>query len=406
MGTGQLPAETVQAVVPSSQTPSDAPSEVSSVQRQVPQTGQSSPETGQEVPGLLPQKPARAPSKTEAVQLQVPHSTQVAGETVQEVPGLLPQSPSSASSKTESVQPQAPQTGQLLSETVQEVPGLLPQSPSSASSKTESVQPQAPQTGQLLSETVQEVPGLLPQKPAPAPSKTEAVHLQVPQTGQVAGETVQESPLPLQVPADAESKTEGVQLQSQGGGTTSQLFAATVQDRGGEFGQGSPPHPADTATVLDCVPASDASAVDAVHSQGPQEPHRQSRSCVPSTSLCVVSSQLPTLQPALQFLVLVWVKETSQAWVEAAGDHSDHWAVPQVISVSQYCVPVAPRLVEQSPVLQPALQVLLWVKGWPQQTVEVAGDHAAVPQLTGVTGFAAEQTPEFDPPLVPSQRHW
>ena len=69
-------------------------------------------------------------------------------------------------------------------------------------------------------------------------------------------------------------------------------------------------------------------------------------------------------------------------------------------------MPLALRLVAQSPVLQPALQVLVWVKDWPEQTVEVAGDHAAVPQLTGVTGFAVEHVPEFDPPSLPSQRHW
>ena len=100
------------------------------------------------------------------------------------------------------------------------------------------------------------------------------------------------------------------------------------------------------------------------------------------------------------------MKVASQAWVEAAGDHADHGAVPQVISVSQYCVPVAPRLVEQSLVLQPALQVLLWVKGRPEQTVEVAGDHAALPQLICATGFAAEHVPELEPPSLPSQRHW
>ena len=159
------------------------------------------------------------------------------------------------------------------------------------------------------------------------------------------------------------------------------------------------------------------------------------------------------LQPALQSLVLVWVKTASQACVEESGDHADQGAVPQTIRSTQYCVPVAPRLVEQSPVLQPALQVLVWVKGrpeqivevagdhdapqrthdfvplalrlvaqspvlqpalqvlvwvkdWPEQTVEAAGDHEAVPQLTGATGFSAEHTPEFDPPLLPSQRHW
>ena len=260
-------------------------------------------------------------------------------------------------------------------------------------------------TGQLLAETVQAVVPSL-QTPSDAPSEVSSVQRQVPQTGQVAGDTVQESPLLLQTPADAGSKTESVQLQvpQGGGGGTSQLFAATVQRRD-EPMQGAPSHPADTATLLDCVPALGASAVDAVQTQSPQDPHWQSRSCVPSTSLCSVSSQLPVLQPGLQFLVLVWVKEAPHACVEGAGDHSDHWA-PQVIRRSQYCVPVAPRLVEQSPVLQPALQVLLWVKGRPEQTVEVAGDHAAVPQLIWATGFATEHVPEFEPPSVPSQRHW
>ena len=106
--------------------------------------------------------------------------------------------------------------------------------------------------------------------------------------------------------------------------------------------------------------------------------------------------QSPVLQPALQ--VLVCLKDMPEQCSEAAGDHE----APQR---THDRVPFALRLVAQSPVLQPALQVLVWVKDCPEQTVEVAGDHAAVPQLTGATGFSAEHTPEFDPPSLPSQRH-
>lgn len=60
------------------------------------------------------------------------------------------------------------------------------------------------------------------------------------------------------------------------------------------------------------------------------------------------------LQPALQVLVLVWVKEVPQACVEGAGDHGDHGA-PQ----SQILVPSTLWLVLQSPVLQPVLQLLV-----------------------------------------------
>ena len=107
--------------------------------------------------------------------------------------------------------------------------------------------------------------------------------------------------------------------------------------------------------------------------------------------------QSSVLQPALQ--VLVCVKDMPEQNAEAAGDHE----APQR---THDFVPLALRLVAQSPVLQPLLQVLVWVKDWPEQTVEAAGDHEAVPQLTGATGFSAEHTPEFDPPLLPSQRHW
>ena len=289
------------------------------------------------------------------------------------------------------------------------------------------------------------------QMPADALSLVEWVQSQSPQScGQLSARTVQEARLMLQMPALLASVRSRVQLQVPQ--VTGQLFAATVQDRDDPV-QEAPPHPGATAWLLDCVPALDASVVDGVQLQLPQDPHWQSRGCVPLASLCSVSSQLPVLQPALQSLVLVWVKTASQACVEGSGDHADQGAVPQTIRSTQYCVPVAPRLVEQSPVLHPALQVLVWVKGrpeqivevagdheapqrthdfvpvalrlvaqspvlqpalqvlvwvkdWPEQTVEVAGDHGAVPQLTGATGFSAEHTPEFDPPLLPSQRHW
>ena len=110
-----------------------------------------------------------------------------------------------------------------------------------------------------------------------------------------------------------------------------------------------------------------------------------------------LAEQSPVLQPALQ--VRVCVKDMPEQNAEAAGDHE----APQR---THDFVPLALRLVAQSPVLQPLLQVLVCVKDWPEQTVEVAGDHVAVPQLTGATGFSAEHTPEFDPPPLPSQRHW
>ena len=258
---------------------------------------------------------------------------------------------------------------------------------------------------------------------------------------------MQEAPLLLQTPSDGPSVVEAVQLQVPQ--STGQSFAATVQGWD-ERGQGAPPHPAGVVWTLDRVPALDASAVDAVQTQLPQT-HWQSRGCVPRANFSDVSSQLPALQPGLQVLVIVWVKVVPQACVDASGDHADQSA-PQTIRVSQYRVPVAPRsvvqspvlqpglqvllwvkarpqqcaevagdqeapqvthdfvplarrLVEQLPVLQPALQVLVWVKDWPEQTVEVAGDHEAVPQLTEATGFSAEHVLEFDPPLLPSQRH-
>ena len=51
--------------------------------------------------------------------------------------------------------------------------------------------------------------------------------------------------------------------------------------------------------------------------------------------------------------------------------------------VRQILAPVALRLVEQSPVLQPGLQVRVWVKDCPEQTVLAAGDQGSLPQTTG-----------------------
>lgn len=127
-------------------------------------------------------------------------------------------------------------------------------------------------TEQLGGETVQAVV-LSRQTPSDAPSAVERVHLQS-QTGQPPPGTVQAAPPLLQVPAVAPSKTEGVQLQvPQGGGTTGQLFAATVQGWDGKPVQEAPPHPGATAWLLDCVPALDASVVDGVQLQLPQDPH-------------------------------------------------------------------------------------------------------------------------------------
>ena len=143
--------------------------------------------------------------------------------------------------------------------------------------------------------------------------------------------------------------------------------------------------------VLVCVKDCPEQTVDGA---GDHEALQPTQSLVPLALRLV--EQSPVLQPALQ--VLVWVKDMPEQYSETAGDHE----VPQR---THDFVPLALRLVAQSPVLQPALQVLVWVKDWPEQTVEVAGDQEAVPQLTGVAGFSAEHTPEFDPPSLPSQRH-
>ena len=63
------------------------------------------------------------------------------------------------------------------------------------------------------------------------------------------------------------------------------------------------------------------------------------------------------------------------------------------------------RLVAQSPSLQPTLQVLVWVKDWPEHTVEGLGDQEPPQETWATAGFAREQVPEFEPPLLPLQRH-
>jgi len=132
------------------------------------------------------------------------------------------------------------------------------------------------ETVQLFAETVQEAPLML-QTPADVPSEVERVQLQVPQGGggtrQLGGETAQSAPLMLQMPALLASVRSSVQLQVPQTGTTGQLFAATVQGWDGEPVQEAPPHPGATAWLLDCVPALDASVVDGVQLQAPQDPH-------------------------------------------------------------------------------------------------------------------------------------
>ena len=160
---------------------------------------------------------------------------------------------------------------QSPAKTVQASPLML-QMPADAPSSVSGVQSQVPQTGQPPPGTVQAAPPLL-QVPAVASSKIEGVQLQSPQTGQPPPGAVHAAPPLLQAPAVASSKIEGVQLQVPQTGTTGQLFAATVQGWDGKPVQEAPPHPADTAWLLDCVPALDASVVDGVQLQLPQDPH-------------------------------------------------------------------------------------------------------------------------------------
>ena len=110
------------------------------------------------------------------------------------------------------------------------------------------------------------------------------------------------------------------------------------------------------------------------------------------------------LQSALQFLVLVWVKRVSQACVEGAGDHLVHGSSPHSTHV---LVPLTLRLVEQSPVLQPALQVRVCSTDWSGQRSDAAGVHGSAPQTTVVgvhllvplTLRLVEQSPVLQPAL-------
>ena len=65
-------------------------------------------------------------------------------------------------------------------------------------------------------------------------------------------------------------------------------------------------------------------------------------------------------------------------------------------------VPDTRRPTEQSPSLQPALQVLLCLSEPVVQTSERLGDQVPPQEI----GFAEEQVSELEPPWLPSQRHW
>ena len=236
--------------------------------------GQLPAETVQASPLML-QMPAEAPSVVEAVHLQAPQSTgQLFAATVQASP-LMPQMPAEALSVRSEVQLQGPQVcGQPL--VTQESPLML-QMPAVLLSVRSGVQLQVPQVcGQPL--VTQESPLML-QMPAVLLSVRSGVQLQGPQAcGQAL--VAQEAPLMLQMPAVSLSVVEVVQLQvpqSRG-----QLFAATVQDRDDGPVQGVPPHAAGSTWTFDCVPALDASPVDAVQAQVLQDPpHQQSRGSLP-----------------------------------------------------------------------------------------------------------------------------
>ena len=100
--------------------------------------------------------------------------------------------------------------------------------------------------------------------------------------------------------------------------------------------------------VLVCVP----DAPQVLGEQVLQGVHTHGHGFVPV--FCLLVEQSPVLQPALQ--LLVWVKtsglQTSVGErVHGASPHSTHLLVPLTL-----------RLVEQSPALQPALQLLVWVR--------------------------------------------
>ena len=260
------------------------------------------------------------------------------------------------------------------------------QVPASAASVRAAVQPHAPQScGQLFAATVQEPPLTL-RVPASVASVPLAVQSHS-STGQLFAETVQESPLMLQVPASAASVRTAVQPhvpQSCG-----QLFAATLQE---------PP-------LLLQMPASVASLRLPVQLQVPQGTWQ---GCVLQDWLSVSlpdSVQVPphtSLKVMLLVLLLLCVPPPQVTLQAPQSPHCPQAPHSQSVGGTE---PETVRLVAQSPSLQPALQVLVWVRDWPKHAVEGLGDQVP-PQETWATGsFAREQVPEFDPPCSPSQRH-
>ena len=84
--------------------------------------------------------------------------------------------------------------------------------------------------------------------------------------------------------------------------------------------------------------------------------------------------------------------------MERLGDQTP----PQMIGVTQRIVPVALRLVEQSPVSQPLLHVRVWVKDSPEQIVAGLGDQMppqVVQDFVPVALRLVEQSPVLQPGL-------
>lgn len=246
---------------------------------------------------------------------------------------------------------------------------------------------QRPVTPQLFAPTRQKLPLML-QAPAFVASVEPAVQLQVPQScGQLSADTVQEPPLMLQTPAFLASVPMSVQSQSPQ--SCGQLFADTVQE---------PP-------LLLQTPAFLASVPPGVQLQVPQGTWQ---GCVLQDWLCVSvgnPGQAPphaSVTVLLLVLLLLCVPPPQLALQAPQLPHCDQDPHSQLLGGA---VPDTVRLVAQSPSLQPVLQVLVWVRDWPEHAVEGLGDQEP-PQETWVTGgFVREQVPEFDPPCSPSQRH-
>ena len=120
-------------------------------------------------------------------------------------------------------------------------------------------------------------------------------------------------------------------------------------------------------------------------------------------------AQSPLLQHRAQ--ILSWVKETPEQTVEGEGDQiPPQGTIPTGQQGADVLVPVFSRLVAQSPSLQHRAQVLVWVKETPEQTVEGEGDQVSpqenVPAgqqgadvLVPVLHRLVEQSPVLQPAL-------